>query len=159
MGKTTVRQIVLETCDAIWKLLSKIYVTEPNEWEYRQIADEYNNRWNMPNCLGAMDGKHIYIQCPPKSHTMYFNYKKRFSIVLFAVCDDKYTFTNVCLGAYGSQSDGGIYDELLPLLHRYIYNLKNCYFQAFSPKHNLAKDYAMGNYLYQMKRYCLKVPK
>lgn len=108
MGKTTVRNIILETCEIIWKILSPTYVAIPNHKDFSQIAQDFNKMWNMPNCVGAIDGKHIAIQCPPNSHTNYFNYKKFFSIVLLAACDANYIFSNICIGAYGSQSDGGI---------------------------------------------------
>ncbi|XP_036317587.1 putative nuclease HARBI1, partial [Rhagoletis pomonella] len=109
LGITTVRNIILETCEVIWQILSPIYMSEPTESQYKDIADDFFNMWNIPNCVGAIDGKHIAIKCPPNSNSMFFNYKKFFSIVLMAVCDAKYTFTAVSIGSYGSHSDGGIF--------------------------------------------------
>lgn len=108
MGKSTVRKIILETCNKLWEVLFPIYVARPNESDYVRIAADFNNLWNMPNCVGAIDGKHINIQAPPKSGSLYFNYKKHFSIVMLAACDGRYSFTDVSVGAYGSQSDGGM---------------------------------------------------
>lgn len=107
LGATTVREIIQETCEVIWRLLSPVYVSVPTESQYRDIAKDFFDMWNIPNCVGAIDGKHVAIKCPAKSSSMYYNYKKFFSIVLMAVCDAKYTFTAVSIGSYGSQSDGG----------------------------------------------------
>ena len=107
LGRTTVRNIILETCEVLWRLLSPVYVSEPSQQQYKDIAKDFKDKWNMPNCVGAIDGKHIAIKCPSKSGSMFFNYKKFSSIVLMAACDAKYTFTAVSVGSYGSQSDGG----------------------------------------------------
>ena len=36
----------------------------PSENKWKSIADELYERWNFPNCIGAIDGKHVMIQCP-----------------------------------------------------------------------------------------------
>ena len=99
LGRTTVSKIVRETCEAISKVLSSIYLRSPStEQEWKQIGNDFEEIWNLPHCIGAIDGKHIAIECPKKSGSKYFNYKDLFSLVLLATCDAKYCFTFVDIG-------------------------------------------------------------
>ena len=83
----------------------------PSETKWKSISNEFMNLWQFPLCLGAIDGKHISIRAPPKSGSKYFNYKRFFSIVLMAVVDANYKFILVDIGAFGSESDGGIFSR------------------------------------------------
>ncbi|XP_066590802.1 uncharacterized protein [Prorops nasuta] len=111
VGESTVRSIVKEVCDVLIKVLQPIYLSLPTKNEWRNNAKGYWARWNMPNCLGSIDGKHIRLRCPPNSGSLYFNYKKYYSIVLLAIADHLYRFVLVDIGAYGGNSDGGIFSD------------------------------------------------
>ena len=87
MSPTTVGRIVKETCAVIWNLLrDKGYVSAPSSDEaWKKISTGFKQRWNFPNALGAIGGKHVIIQASSNSSSLYFNYKKIFSIVLMVV--------------------------------------------------------------------------
>jgi hypothetical protein len=87
--------------------------------EWKEIAEEYNSRWNFPHCLRAVDGKHIRIIPPADSGSYYYNYKGTHSIVLMAIANANYEFIYIDVGTNGRISDGGVimntkfYDKLL----------------------------------------------
>ena len=71
-------------------------------------SEEFKEAWNMFHVIGCIDGKHIRVECPKLSGTLYYNYKGFFSIVLMAICDANYCFTMFDLGQYGSNNDSGV---------------------------------------------------
>ena len=77
---------------------------------WKEISDLFEQRWNYPNCIGAMDGKHVAIQKPPGTGKEFFNYKKYCSIVLMAVVDADYKFIWVDIGANGAAADAQIWN-------------------------------------------------
>ena len=76
-----------------------------SEKEWKLISDAFYETWNIPHCVGTIDGKHIAIQCPNNSGSLYFNYKAHFIIVLTAICNANYLFSYVDIGSYGSNND------------------------------------------------------
>ena len=88
MGTATESNIVNETCEALWFSLKDQYLALPataNDW--LRVAKEFEEEWNFRTCIGALDGKHIMIECPKNGGSANFNYKNFHSIVLLAVCD------------------------------------------------------------------------
>ncbi|XP_051170170.1 uncharacterized protein LOC127287347 [Leptopilina boulardi] len=105
IGHSTTYRIIIEVCNIIWECLSPIYLPRKDAFDWQVVARGFYQKWNFPNCVGAIDGKEIRIKKPPHSGTMYYNYKKFCSFKLLAACDAFYRFTWVDVGNYGSISD------------------------------------------------------
>lgn len=102
--------ILSETWEKLLEVSSSSsYVRAPNTaLELKKISKEFLDIWDMPYCIGAINGKHIPVQFSANSGFLYYNYKDFLSLVLLAVCDAKYTFTLIDNGSYGSNNDCGI---------------------------------------------------
>ncbi|XP_025153220.1 protein ANTAGONIST OF LIKE HETEROCHROMATIN PROTEIN 1-like [Harpegnathos saltator] len=79
LGQSTISGIIKDTCHALIPVLQETHLKFPDsELAWKVIV--YMERWNFPNCLGAMDGKHVWIDPPLQSSSSYFN--KEFLIFL-----------------------------------------------------------------------------
>ena len=156
MNNYTVGKIVEETVDAIWKQLAPVHLPVTNQQGFVKIAADFKDRWNFPNCVGCIDGKHVKIKAPRKSGTMFFNYKQFFSVNLQGVADARCKFIFIDVGAYGKQSDGGVF-EASPI---------STFFENFSEtlpapspidaSGTLIPFVAVGDDAYPLKTYLMK---
>jgi hypothetical protein len=111
-SKASVVNFISEVCEAIYQAYQDEVFKCPNTHEEcRAVADGFEQKWNFPHAIGALDGKHIRIKNPPKAGSMYYNYKGYYSIVLMALVDADYNFIWVHCGSDGSASDAQIFNH------------------------------------------------
>lgn len=120
LGISTVSVIVKDTCHVLWDQLHEEFIPHPNCEKWLEIADKFWNVCQFPNCIGAVDGKHIRIIKPQGTGSQYFNYKKYFSIILMAIADAQYRFVAVDVGAYGRTNDSMVFKN--SFMGRSLYN-------------------------------------
>ena len=88
IAKPTICSIVNETCMSLCMqshlgCLSEQYVWSPRTSDdWKRITKDFENIWNLPHCIGAIDGKHVSIKSQLKSGSLYYNYKGFFSMIL-----------------------------------------------------------------------------
>ena len=110
MGKSTVSNIINETCSAIWEaLMPQVWKPSAVHTDWKELAADFHRLWDFLMCIGAMDGKHIMIHVPPNAGSEYYNYKGFHSIVLPTVRDAQYCFRFVDIGDTGRHSDSGVF--------------------------------------------------
>lgn len=108
LGISTISGVIREVCRVLWEVLqTKCFPLYTENWN--SISQEFEKNANFPNCLGAIDGKHVRIISPHNSGSLYYNYKNFFSIVLLAVCDSNYCFSYIDIGSYGKDCDSTIF--------------------------------------------------
>ena len=88
-------------------------------------SNEFYLKWNFPNCVDSIDGKHIWLKYPSNSGSMYYTFKHYYSIVLQGLAGAWYRFIAIDVGAYGKQSRGGIFhhSSLYQLLSSNNFNM------------------------------------
>lgn len=156
LGHSTVQSIVIQVCEAIIKNLMSLTMPQPTTDQWKKIAEEFWDIWNFPNCIGALDGKHVIIQAPANSGSQFFNYKKTFSIVLLALVDAHYKFIAVDIGRYGKNSDGGLFanSKLGKALEKDKLNVPKD--NALPNTQNVLPYVIVGDEAFPLKKYLLR---
>ncbi|XP_041983090.1 putative nuclease HARBI1 [Aricia agestis] len=104
-------RIIPETCAVIFNVLKNNFFKFPtSEREWLDIGKMFDERWQFPNCGGAIDGKHIRITCPADTGALYYNYKNFYCVVLMAIVNANYEFIFADVGKNGRNSDGGVFE-------------------------------------------------
>jgi len=106
LGKSTVHGILRQVCSAISYHFGHL-ISWPSGRRLSRVTTGFQAKQSLPNCIGAIDGSHVYIAAPPNSIVAadHRNRYKTFSILLQAVVDTKCYFTSVNTGPPGSLHD------------------------------------------------------
>ena len=108
LGRSTVGEVVLDTCGAIVDHLFKSYVCIPGNDGLREIVVGFERRWGFPQVVGAKDGTHIPLIKPDNSAYDYFNRKGYYSILMQALVDYREKFLDVYIGWPGKVHDARV---------------------------------------------------
>ena len=106
LGKSTVHGILRQVCSAISLQFGHL-IAWPVGRRLARVTTAFQAKQGMPNCIGAIDGTHVYIAAPSNSIVAsdHRNRNKSFSILLQAVVDSRCYFTSVNTGPPGSLHD------------------------------------------------------
>lgn len=131
VAKGTVCVIVNDVCQAIVKVLLSKYVKFPSGEGIAEVVSGFESKYGFPQCIGAVDGTHIPILAPEECAKDYYNRKGYHSIIMQAVTDHRYCFTDIYIGWPSSVHDAQVFKNselyvkgqnrtLLPNMHRII---------------------------------------
>lgn len=87
--------------------------------KYRLVVNNVclQAKHSFPDVIGAIDGCHIDIKAPKENSASYLNRKGKTSMLLQAVCDHNYIFTDCFVGFPGSVHDARVFQKSGMLQH------------------------------------------
>ncbi|XP_072023396.1 uncharacterized protein [Amphiura filiformis] len=111
VARSTACVIFQETCEAIVSTLMRTYIRMPEGRTLEKTMRGFRRKTGFPMCGGAIDGSHIPIIGPNENHTDFLNRKNHHSVILQAVCDDKYRFIDINVGWPGRVHDARVFSN------------------------------------------------
>lgn len=112
IAANTLSKIIMETLKAIVTALEGVAIKCPvTPLEWKAVAGQFCAQWQYPNCIGALDGKHITFRPPRAEGSAFRNYKGSDSIVLLAIVNANYQFLYVDIGRNGRMHDSSVFRD------------------------------------------------
>lgn len=112
ISRSSVSVVVRRACLIITKELGPKYIKLPTTTKETEfLVENFYRAHGFLQCIGAVDGTHIFMRQPSKNPTDFMNRKHRYSINVQAVCDFGYCFIDVVVKWPGCVHD----DRILPI--------------------------------------------
>ena len=77
VGLSTIKKVIEEVCFVLCEVLPPLFLRFPTRKQFKVIANDFLVELNMPNCIGALDGRHCRIKKPPHSGTLFCFLKEK----------------------------------------------------------------------------------
>ena len=74
-----------------------------------EVVSGFENKYGFPQCIGAVNETHIPILAPKECAKDYYNREDYHSIIVQAVADHCYCFTDIYIGWPGSVHDSEVF--------------------------------------------------
>uniref|UniRef100_T1IHT3 DDE Tnp4 domain-containing protein n=1 Tax=Strigamia maritima TaxID=126957 RepID=T1IHT3_STRMM len=103
ISKQVLGVILDEVCLAIINGLKQEVTPVMNEENWLQVARDFNEVWNFPHCLGAINGKYVDIEYPRNYQTVF---KSASRILVTGVADSHYRFIHFDVTTCDIQENG-----------------------------------------------------
>ena len=112
IGKSTVSKIVQQVSTVIRLHLGPNLLHHPSsENEVKEMAENFLKFHGFPQCIGAVDGTHIYIKSPRENASDFIKRKGRHSINVQACVDYRFCFFDAVVRWPGSVHDARIWSN------------------------------------------------
>nr|XP_049701701.1 uncharacterized protein LOC126055632 [Helicoverpa armigera] len=117
----------------------------PDEEKWKNIEKEFFEKWNYPNRIGALDGKHVEILAPPETEVFNWTPQQKLVIARKSLCGTAALWL-------GSEKVFRSYDELkTALLKEFLEHLNSKEMHELISTRKKKKDESYYQYMLVMK--------